>query len=167
MHGGSIGARSDGFGHGSTFTVTLPRHAAERHAPPSPQRDDQVRERLRSVRVLLVEDDDPTRTLLAAILSSFGAEVTDASSVERAETMVEACDPQILITDIEMPGSDGIALLQRLRDGRHRTLPAIAVTGYADAVNRERILAAGFNGFVAKPLDPTVLADEIVRALGS
>jgi len=163
MHGGTIGVQSEGVGRGSRFRVALPRYAENAAVPVSPRA--RFRERFRSLRVLLVEDDETTRTLLAAMLSSFGAEVTDAESVANAQEKVAACDPQILITDIEMPGSDGVALLRQLRDGGRAALPAIAVTGYADHHNRERLLAAGFNGFVAKPLDPTALAEEIVRAL--
>jgi CheY-like chemotaxis protein len=66
-----------------------------------------------------------------------------------------------------MPGDDGVSLLHVLRGLKSATLPAIAVSGYADEASRERMLAAGFNGFVAKPLDPTLLADEIVRALAA
>jgi CheY-like chemotaxis protein len=114
--------------------------------------------------VLLVEDDQTTRTLLATILNSFGADVADAASAADAEAALLTFDPQILITDIEMPGEDGISLLHLLRIKRI-ALPAIAVSGYADDTSRARVIAAGFNGFVAKPLDPMLLADEIVRAL--
>jgi CheY-like chemotaxis protein len=66
-----------------------------------------------------------------------------------------------------VPGGDGIALLEKLRSGGHPKLPAIAVSAYADSATRGRVLAAGFNGFVSKPLDPFALADEIVRTLES
>jgi CheY-like chemotaxis protein len=165
MHGGRIGVQSDGIGHGSRFRVTLPRYRDAEKASVPAAAGTRYGGRLRSLRVLLVEDDDTTRTLLATMLSSFGAEVTDAASVAHAREKVAACDPQILITDIEMPDSDGVALLRQLREGGRAALPAIAVTGYAGDHNRERLLAAGFNGFVAKPLDPTVLAEEILRAL--
>lgn len=81
-----------------------------------------------------------------------------------AESVLATFDPQIIIRDIEMPGADGISLLQLLR-ARRNGLPAIAVSRYADAHSRARVAAAGFNGFVAKPLDPVVLIQEIVRAL--
>jgi CheY-like chemotaxis protein len=116
--------------------------------------------------VLLVEDDRTTRTLLTTLLGSFGADVASASCASDAEAALLTFEPEILITDIEMPGSDGVALLHRLRVTKSATLPAIAVSGYADEASRDRVLAAGFNGFVAKPLDPDQLADEIVRALG-
>ncbi|HEX6642226.1 MAG TPA: response regulator, partial [Thermoanaerobaculia bacterium] len=86
------------------------------------------------------------------------------SCATEAEAAVLTFEPEILITDIQMPGADGVSLLHVLRL-KNATLPAIAVSGYADDSSRERALAAGFNGFVAKPLEPTLLADEIVRVL--
>lgn len=161
LHGGTIAAESAGDGTGSRFTVTLPVHGTEAVAP------EKERERvpLHGRRVLLVEDDEATRTLLVTVLNRFGADVHAASGVEDALADARDFAPEILISDIEMPGQDGIALLHELRE-RFGALPAIAVTGYADAPNRERILAAGFDGFVAKPLDPHALAAEVQRALG-
>ncbi len=160
LHGGTIAAESGGAGRGSTFRVMLPVHATALAVAPSVPRV-----ALHDRRVLLVEDDEATRTLLATVLRSFGATVSAASCSADAVADAPAFNPEILISDIEMPGDDGIALLHELR-GRYGMLPAIAVTGYVDAENRERILDAGFNGFVAKPLDPHVLATEVQRALG-
>ena len=162
LHGGSIAATSEGEGRGSTFTVALPIHGAAVVAPEI----DRQRVPLHGRRVLLVEDDEATRTLLATILRSFGADVRAASCMADALVDAQGFAVEILISDIEMPGEDGIALLHELR-GRLGTLPAIAVTGYADAQSRERIMAAGFDGFVAKPLDPHALASEVQRALGA
>jgi PAS domain S-box-containing protein len=167
MHGGSIAASSEGRGRGSTFTVTLPQLAENRKPGERLARGERPHEKLRSLRVLLVEDDETTRTLLATVLGTFGADVTSASCAADAEAALDTFEPEILITDIEMPGNDGVSLLHALRSLRNATLPAIAVSGYADDASRERVRAAGFNGFVAKPLDPTLLADEIVRALAS
>ena len=166
LHGGSIVATSGGPGRGSAFTVTLPRHEGQHDAAAGPNRGKQTHEILRSLRVLLVEDDQTTRTLLSTILSNFGADVADASCAADAEAVLAAFAPQILITDIEMPECDGISLLHLLRRTQS-TLPAIAVSGYADDASRARVAAAGFDGFVAKPLDPLLLADEMVRALAS
>lgn len=165
MHGGFIAATSGGHGQGSTFTVTLPR-LAERSRPEEKRWSERRNDRLRSLRVLLVEDDETTRTLLATVLATFGAKVTAASSATDAEAALLTFEPDILITDIEMPGNDGVSLLHTLRGMKSATFPAVAVSGYADSASRARVLAAGFNGFVAKPLDPALLADEIVSALG-
>lgn len=117
--------------------------------------------------MLLVEDDETTRTLLATVLGTFGANVTSASCATDAEAALLTFEPEILISDIEMPGNDGVSLLHALRALKSTTFPAVAVSGYADEASRERVLAAGFNGFVAKPLDPVLLADEIIRALAA
>jgi len=167
MHGGTIAATSAGRGEGSIFSVTLPRLTEDRKPAERLQPLERPHERLRSLRVLLVEDDQATRTLLATLLGSFGAIVTAASCAADAQETLQTFEPEILITDIEMPGNDGVALLHHLRTVKSPTLPALAVSGYADDASRERVLAAGFNGFVAKPLDPTILAEEIVRALAA
>jgi signal transduction histidine kinase len=164
LHGGSLRVASEGERQGSTFTVTLPRAAAEPATFPAGNATKGSR-RLSGVRILLVEDDEATRTLLATLLASLGAVVTAASSAKEAREAMETSAPDVLISDIELPGGDGITLLQDVRRRGRGTLPAIAVTGYADERSRERILAAGFNGFVAKPLDPLGLADEIARVL--
>src|ERR1051326_4625733 len=164
MHGGTIAAASAGRGKGSTFTVTLPK-LADRSRTERLRPAQRLHERLQSLRVLLVEDDETTRTLLATVLGTFGANVTSASSASDAEAALLTFEPEILITDIEMPGNDGITLLHSLRSQKTPASPALAVSGYPDDASRARFLAAGFNGFVAKPLDPTLLADEIIRAL--
>ena len=165
MHGGSITAASAGEGKGSVFTVTLPRHAAKAgDERPQPGRDPS-RQQLQSVRVMVVEDDETTRMLLATTLRSFGATVTPAGSASEALSLMETADPQILISDLEMPGDDGLALLRAVRSGAREALPAIAVTGFTEESSRERALAGGFDGFVAKPIDPMALVDEMRHAL--
>ena len=162
LHGGTIVATSGGELRGSTFTVTLP---VQRMAVvPTPA--DRERVLLQHRRILLVEDDEATRTLLEAVLRNAGADVSAASCSADAVASARDFHPEVLISDIEMPGDDGIALLHELR-ALDPALPAIAVTGYADDQNRGRILAAGFNGFVAKPLDPHLLATEVQRALAT
>jgi signal transduction histidine kinase/CheY-like chemotaxis protein len=158
MHGGSISAASEGEGHGSTFTVVLPRYSD--HQPLTAPALVQSRSSLQSLRILLVEDDEGTRTLLEALLNAFGAEVTAASCAADAEGVFEECRPQVLITDIGMPDGDGLMLLQRLRT-RQPALPAIAVSGYAETATRDRVLSVGFNGFITKPVDPMALIEAI------
>jgi len=166
LHGGSITVQSAGAGRGSTFAVTLPRHTGQERTLPLFASVAPGRQRLNGVRVLLVEDDETTRTLLDTLLRSFGAEVMAASGATAARDALASFPCDVLISDIEMPDDDGVALLQSLRGNGGLRFPAIAVTGYADETNRKRVLAAGFDGFVAKPLDPNALADEIERAIG-
>jgi CheY-like chemotaxis protein/two-component sensor histidine kinase len=163
MHGGSIRAESAGEGRGSTFTVILPAARAEMAAGSSPPMRDHLR--LRGVRVLLAEDDETTRTMLMTVLRTFGGEVCAASSTTAALKAAEGFAPDVIVTDIAMPGEDGIALLRRLRLERRVSAPAIAVTAYADDTSRQRVLAAGFHAFVSKPVDPADFALTVERVL--
>ena len=165
LHGGSITVESKGTDRGSIFTVTLPlndgRQASVSEAP------ELTHQRLAGVRILLVEDDEATRTLLDAVLRSFGAEVVAAATATDACLALPSFPVDVLISDLELPGADGVDLLRSLRDGDARLFPAIAVTGYADEASRRRALDAGFEGFVAKPLDPLALAETIERVMGT
>lgn len=161
MHGGSIRAESEGEGQGSTFTVTLP--SAEDWIRVGAPTD---REQLRfpGVRVLIVEDDETTRTLMETMLRNFEADVLAVRSVAEAMSKVHAFRPQIVVTDIAMPGGDGVSLLHELR-AVDVSAPAIAVTGYADPTSRQRVLDAGFDAFVSKPIDPSEFARVMQRTL--
>ena len=165
LHGGSITAESEGAGRGATFTVMLPLHVESGDARKPVIAAGDRRQRLHAMRVLLVEDDETTRKLFDTLLRSFGAEVMVSSSAAEARHAIPLFRPDILISDIGLPGEDGVALLHSLRTAEQRELPAIAVTAFADETSRERVLAAGFDGFLSKPLDPLTLADEIERAM--
>lgn len=164
MHGGTIEARSEGASKGSTFTIVLPRgHTA---APdPRDETESEQRARLGAVRVLVVEDDESIRSFLTTTLRRFGAVVSDASCGAEAEAMIDACDPHVLLTDIDTRDGDRISLLHRLRRGTRARFPAVAVTADTDPATRETIRAAGFDGFVTKPFDPAMLTTEILRVL--
>lgn len=163
MHGGSIRAESGGERRGSTFTVVLPAAPAAITADPVEEERDHLR--LRGVRVLLAEDDEMTRTMLTTVLRTFGGNVCAASSAAEALSAVDAFAPDVIVTDIAMPQEDGITLLRRLRSERRITVPAIAVTAYADDTSRRRVLAAGFHAFVSKPVDPADFALTVERVL--
>jgi CheY-like chemotaxis protein len=115
--------------------------------------------------VLIVEDHDDARELIAAVLEAAGARVLSASST--AEALKEARDvrPDLLLADIGLPGEDGYMLLKKLRAIHGADLPAIALTAYARASDRERALAAGFQQHVLKPVDPAQLVMTIVSLL--
>jgi CheY-like chemotaxis protein len=112
-------------------------------------------ERLRHVRVLLVDDDQDERETLAILLGAAGADVRCAESAAEALATLVAWWPDVLVTDIAMPGADGFALLRAVRGmpGGAR-LPVAAVTGQAAREDRRRALDAGFRAHVAKPVDP-------------
>jgi CheY-like chemotaxis protein len=117
--------------------------------------------------VLVVEDDADTREALRLALEDGGLRVRCAGSVGEALAAFGAAPPDVLISDIGMPGEDGYALIRRVRDldaRRTTRTPAIAMTGFASVQDREAALRAGYDAHVSKPIDPEVLLGR-VRAL--
>src|SRR5467141_1152091 len=173
LHGGDVDAESAGEGRGALFTVDLPLTAT--HAdmvPPEPARRRLDREAvgrpvaLDGLRVLIVDDEADARELMRMVLRSSGADVMAAACAEEAFEQVERWHPDILVSDIGLPGDDGYMLIQKLREqqAQHgRAIPALAVTAYACAEDRTRALAAGFQMHVAKPLEPA----DLVAAIAS
>ena len=164
-HGGSVSAESEGKGKGARFIIELPRIASERAAtrPPANAAAD-----LRGVRVLFVDDQEDARQLAKVILSRAGAEASTASSVSEAIDAVERTGPDVVVTDIAMPLADGYTLLRELRTAdvrAGRRTPAIAATAYGTPEDRDRALAAGFDAFIRKPMQPEALTSAIAAVL--
>ncbi|HKY05679.1 MAG TPA: PAS domain S-box protein, partial [Blastocatellia bacterium] len=164
MHGGTVEAESAGEGRGATFIVRLPvkavRNGPELNGqyPRNAQPDSAPR--LDGLRVLAVDDEPDARDLLLVALTQYGAEVRVSASAADALAVLERWKPDVLVSDIEMPGQDGYQLIRALRArGRERggETPAIALTAYAHTSDRVRALAAGFQQYVAKPVDITEL----------
>lgn len=170
MHGGSVVAASPGEGRGATFTIRLPLHetadgndmigrdaAARLNALP----------RLDGVRVLIVEDEIDNRNVLAAALRHCGAEVQHVGTAGAAFDVIHRWQPDVLVCDIALPDLDGCAFLQQLRsrDDHHaaRATPALALTVIGRPTEQARIIAAGFDVFRQKPIDPVDLAHEVGR----
>jgi signal transduction histidine kinase/ActR/RegA family two-component response regulator len=167
-HGGSVRAESPGPGLGATFTVHLPgARAVDRTAAAVAAGPADSERLLAGVRALFVDDNVEARALIYAVLEGAGAEVSVAASVTEALTAVEATAFDVVLCDIGMPDLDGYDFVMRLRELErvtHRTpVCAIALTAYAGAEDRRRALAAGFQGYLAKPVDPGHLV-EAVRA---
>jgi CheY-like chemotaxis protein len=120
---------------------------------------------LEGVRVLLVDDDDDTRELFAQVLTHTGAEVREAADARAAIRLaLEGPPPSVVVSDLRMPGTDGISLLQELRALHHLArIPAIAVSGMDSPADREVALTAGFQEHVAKPLSPEALVACVAR----
>jgi signal transduction histidine kinase/ActR/RegA family two-component response regulator len=175
LHGGTVHAASQGVGRGATFTVRLPiatsgaradeaaalgeRRTAASTASPMPRLP-----RLDGLRILVVDDNADGRTLTSMVLTQAGASVNAAASVREAFQMLEAERPDVVVSDIGLPDEDGYRLIRRIRehDAEHEgVLPAVALTGYARAEDRARILAAGFQAHVPKPVDPVELTAAI------
>jgi CheY-like chemotaxis protein len=177
MHGGTITAESDGLGKGATFRVSVPISVADKakmDAKNSSLPNDggpiyagELVD-LTGVRVLLVDDDADSRTLLRRILSATGAELFDASSASQALAEINEVRPNVLVSDIGMPGQDGFSLIREIRAKGYsfKDLPAIALTAFASADDRRRTMMAGFQVHVAKPVDPRELTAIIATLLG-
>jgi len=167
QHRGTIRAESGGPGAGSTFTFTVPilgpvpdeRRTAAQSIP-----GEQPLQRLDRLEILVVEDNADVRELMSTILEHVGARVTTRSSVREAVHVLGSFKPDVLITDIGLPDEDGYALIREVRrreSERGGFLPAIALTGFTRAEDRVRTLAAGFQGHLAKPVDPGELTAAI------
>jgi PAS domain S-box-containing protein len=168
-HGGRVEAASEGQGHGSTFTVRLPlarasqapREAPDGAGPPACAGELALTARLDGVRVLIVDDDVDTRDLLVETLLPTGAEVTGASSVAEAMAEFARRPPNVLVSDIGMPGESGLDLIKRVRALPRDSggfVPAAALTSYAREEDRRSALAAGFQLHIPKPIDPIELS---------
>jgi signal transduction histidine kinase len=151
MHGGKITADSAGVGAGSSFTLSVELATAQRVAPePIVQKVHS----LLGLDVLIVEDSIDTLTLLSAVFSREGANVTTAASAAEALEHAVTKRPAVIISDIGMPDVDGYQLLQQLKviPGMD-SVPAIAISGYASEEDRERAIGTGYHALVPKPID--------------
>ena len=162
MHGGTIEALSAGEGKGATFRVQLPLSAEDGRAERASGGAGDVEElacppQLSGLRVLLVEDEVDVRELVAALLQRCGARVVEAASTAEALEALRRERPDVLISDIGMPGEDGYALIRKVRalppEEGGRVL-AVAMTAYARREDRTRALLAGFQMHVPKPIEP-------------
>ena len=178
LHGGDGAARSSGPGTGATFTVTLPLPIAEIPAGPAPRQHPTAASveglpaglRLDGLRVLVVDDDRDSLDLASAILLAAGAAVKTCLSAPEALAVLREWRPDVLVSDIEMPGEDGHSLIRRVRAlGREHggDTPAVALTAYGRTQDRMRSLTAGYTMHVPKPVDPgeftTIIASLAAR----
>jgi PAS domain S-box-containing protein len=166
LHGGTVRAASAGEGFGATFTIQLPGADQSWIQPPSASTaaaDELTAAALRGRCILIVEDHDDARELIAASLGATGARVIATSNAQSAISSAARERPDLLLADIGLPGEDGYTLLQRIR-ALYPELPAIALTAYARSTDRARALEAGFQRHVIKPVDPKALL-ELIRSL--
>jgi len=161
LHDGTVQAESPGLGQGATFTIRVPaltstalaeRRQQRRETPPLP--------RLDGLHVLVVEDHPDSRELMSTVLEQAGASVTAVTSVKEAFQVLKTRPPDALVSDIGLPDEDGYALIRRLRRREAKYggfLPAVALTGYVRDEDRARVLAAGYQAHVPKPVEAAVL----------
>jgi signal transduction histidine kinase/ActR/RegA family two-component response regulator len=164
LHGGTITVASEGEGRGAKFTVRLPRAALRADAPAAPI-DAAPATSLAGVDVLLVDDEADALELNGRILSACDAELRFAKNAKEAMSMLRSSRPQVLVSDIGMPETDGYALLRQARL-LYPDLPAVAVTAFAHREDRERAIAAGFDAYVPKPVDAARLAATVAAVAG-
>jgi signal transduction histidine kinase/CheY-like chemotaxis protein len=174
LHDGSIAAFSEGPGKGATFVMRLPTatlgsgQESRPKVPASRQPNGAVAKGLQGLRVLVVDDDEDARELLRVLLQQSAIEVRVAEHVDAAVAALEEFRPDVLISDIAMPGEDGYSLIRRIRmlaSDVART-PAIALTAYARTEDRDRALVEGFNAHLSKPVDPEDLLMTIADLAG-
>jgi signal transduction histidine kinase len=160
MHKGTVTAASAGAGQGSTFTVILPLDPDARIAPVVAGRTSAAEAPLAGLRIVVADDNDDSRELIAFLLTQQGAIVTGAACAAEAFTAVKGHPPDVLLSDIEMPDESGYAFIGRVRalaeeDGG--AVPAVAMTAHGSREDRDRALAAGFQRHLPKPFQPADL----------
>jgi PAS domain S-box-containing protein len=173
LHGGRIRAASEGGGRGATFTVELP--VLEAASPAARAAEANMRRiaaaaagtlsELRGVRVLVIDDQDVTRDLVAGVFRHAQAEVAAASSVREGVAAFSRFSPDIVVCDLAMPDEDGYAFLRTIRalPAPTSATPIVALTAFGHPDDRRHALAAGFDEYLKKPIDPAELTAAVRR----
>jgi CheY-like chemotaxis protein len=194
LQGGTVRAESAGKDQGSTFTVMLPVPALimprgetetrsrpelepasvfppanEQDPPTMPPRSMPARDTLHGTKILVVDDEEDARDALVTLLERYGATVRPAASVSEAMLALKADLPDILISDLGMPGEDGYELMRRVRllpENAGGRLPSMAVSAYTTDEHRKKVLKTGFQKHLEKPVAPYELVTEVARLVG-
>ena len=178
LHGGSVSVHSEGDGKGTTFTITLPfvgvvnnQNEAEAFHPTQSEEVISLQglPSLQGLKVLVVDDEADTRELIREVLKECGSEVITSNSAADALVALEEHKPDILISDLGMPDEDGYSLISKIRalpDERGGQIPAAALTAYARAEDRMRVLRSGFQFHLPKPVDSAELVTVVASLAG-
>src|SRR6266545_4828178 len=165
LHGGTVKAESAGKELGSTVTVTLPSLTVTLEAASSDPRVTEAHS-IEGLRVLVIENEPDSRLLFTLLLEESGAHVMAAASAGEALALLDTRTVDVIVADIGLPNEDGYAFIRKVRarkDGGPRQVPALALTAYARAEDRDRALASGYQMHVAKPVEP----DQFIAAVAS
>jgi CheY-like chemotaxis protein/anti-sigma regulatory factor (Ser/Thr protein kinase) len=171
LHGGRVEASSAGEGHGSTFTVILPialsyappdADAMAATAPALAHRAPGIAPDLQGVRLLIVDDEPDAREVIKRILEQCHAQVEVAATADEALAAMRRCPPNVLVSDIGMPGKDGYQFIRSVR-AAGIDIPAAALTAFARPEDQARALAAGYQAHMCKPVEPIELMTVVVE----
>ena len=177
LHGGTVEASSEGSGLGATFVVRLPIAPVSSAAIVRPERTSALPleggvtcpSELAGLKILCIDDEPDARDLLRTLLERCKAIVTTAASPSEALGMLAQARPDVIVSDIGMPGEDGYSFIRKLRSRSREDggrTPAVALTAYARAEDRTRALVEGFQSHAAKPIDPQELLVVIANLAG-
>jgi CheY-like chemotaxis protein len=177
MHGGTIVAQSEGLEQGSTFIVRLPLPVSTTALSELPRRHPTVTPlgrytdilRLDGLSIVVADDDESACSALKDLLGSLGAHVDTAMNADTALDLIAKTRPDVVVSDIGMPGRDGLSLAQAIREGESSAghglrVPLIALTAYGRVEDKVQILGAGFDSHVVKPVELSELS-AIIRSL--
>jgi signal transduction histidine kinase/PAS domain-containing protein len=171
LHGGTVTAESEGLQKGATFTIRIPMAPLRRELPSAPAELDLIcPPSIAGARILVVDDEEDARDLLRTVLEHCSARVVTAAGSAEALELVRRDPPDVLVSDIGMPGEDGYTLIERVRAlpaERGGRTPAIALTAFARAEERTRALLKGFNHHIAKPVNLHELLITIANLIAS
>lgn len=168
LHGGQVKAESSGIGHGARFTITLPARVTSPASTSSSERTSQnpFSGLLNGLRAVVVDDDPDARELLSAVLTGGGASVEIAGSANEGLEAVRRFQPDVLVSDIGMPGEDGFSFIRRVRSlpvEEGGAVPSVALTAYTRDEDRAKALTAGFSMHLSKPISPNELISALLK----
>jgi len=168
LHGGTVFAESEGEGRGATFIVQLPLwlEDSEQFENNSNPATPLPTESLAGLKILVVDDNPDTLEFMTTALSQYDVKVITANSAHEALQRLQEARPDILLSDIGMPGEDGYVLIRQVRSlpqEKGGQIPAAALTAYVREEDRMQALAAGFQMHIPKPIDPVHLLQVVTK----
>ena len=169
LHGGTVTAESDGLGKGASFTVRLPLLHVLARADDAERRDDSAAlESLQKAKILIVDDEEDVRNYAGAVFRMSGSDVRCVKSVPDALETLSRWQPDVIVSDLGLPGMDGYEFLRRIRSMEPvANVPVVALTAYARPEDREAVELAGFDAYISKPVGPNQLRVAVAEVLSA